>query len=104
MKRGMMPTRHILLLTSFVDRHRPTRLGSAERGQADGAAQSQSTRGLRLARVRRGRQTLEEALEKLRVAGLDSSVTAAQTHLNLGIVFVGGLKDPARGIAEFVWR
>lgn len=48
------------------------------------------------------RETLQTALNKLREAGLDDTPTAAQTHLNLGIVYVAGFKDHNRGVQQFV--
>jgi hypothetical protein len=48
------------------------------------------------------RRTLIDAVEKLRAAGADEGPVAAQTYLNLGIVYINGFKDRNRGTQQFV--
>jgi hypothetical protein len=47
------------------------------------------------------RQTLQNAITKLRDADEAESAAAAACHINLGIVFVAGFKDRQRGIQQF---
>lgn len=47
------------------------------------------------------RKRLEEALSLARTAKLESHKLTAQTNLYLGIVYAGGLKDPARAADAF---
>ena len=48
------------------------------------------------------KKTLTEAVSLLKKAGLESDPAAAKTYLNLGIVYVGGLKDRYKGFQQFV--
>lgn len=47
------------------------------------------------------RQTLQNAITKLREADENESPVAAACHVNLGIVFIAGFKDRQRGIQQF---
>ena len=47
------------------------------------------------------RQTLQNAINKLREADESESPVTATCHINLGIVFVAGFKDRQRGIQQF---
>lgn len=48
------------------------------------------------------RQTLLNAVAKLRDAGQDETPTAARIYMNLGIVYIAGFKDKNRGVQQFV--
>src|SRR5262249_54987386 len=47
------------------------------------------------------KKTLLDAVALLRSNGLDATPQAARTYLNLGIVYVAGLKDQERGLEQF---
>jgi hypothetical protein len=44
---------------------------------------------------------LRQALDIIKRDGLENHPTAARTHLHLGVVYIGGLKYPELGLAEF---
>src|SRR5262245_30624957 len=48
------------------------------------------------------RRTLNEALVLIKKSGLDTDPVAARTYLNLGVVYVAGLKDRYKGFQQFV--
>lgn len=47
------------------------------------------------------KKALLDAVALLRKSGLDSTPVAAKTYLNLGVVYISGLKDPQRGLEYF---
>ncbi len=47
------------------------------------------------------KKALLDAVALLRGNGLDATPAAAKTYLNLGVVYVAGLKDPQRGLEYF---
>jgi hypothetical protein len=48
------------------------------------------------------KKTLTDAVALLRANGLDDQPIAAKTYANLGIVYINGLKDRARGVQQLV--
>src|SRR5262245_35017236 len=48
------------------------------------------------------KKTLLEAVSLLKKNGLENDTSAAKTYINLGVVYVGGLKDRYKGFQQFV--
>src|SRR5438067_6696677 len=48
------------------------------------------------------RRTLTEAVNLVKRSGLETDPIAAKTYVNLGIVYVAGLKDRYKGFQQFV--
>src|SRR5690242_8300780 len=48
------------------------------------------------------RRTLTDALALAKKSGLDNDAVAARTYVNLGVVYVSGLKDRYKGFQQFV--
>src|SRR5437660_1099647 len=48
------------------------------------------------------KKTLTDAVNLVKKAGLDTDPIAAKTYINLGIVYVAGLKDRYKGFQQFV--